>query len=133
MDQGVLEQATQMANRVGHVFVATADANKWPHLAVARRLILKEHDRVAVEEWFCPGTMENLRLNSHVSVVIWDRNVDKGFQLIGDTERVSDIGVLDGYFPKENNKTIPQTESKIVIKVKKIIDFTRSPHSDIEE
>lgn len=39
MDQYILEQATQMANSIGHVFVATADTNKWPHLAVARRMV----------------------------------------------------------------------------------------------
>ena len=133
MDQRLLEQATQMANRIGHIFVATADSDKRPHLAVARRMVLKEPERVAVQEWFCPGTMENLQMNSHVSLVIWDENIDRGFQLIGDTERISDVGVLDGYFPQEHNRTIPQTDYQLLIKVTKVIDFTRSPHSDIEE
>lgn len=86
-----------------------------------------------MQEWSCPGTLENLRLNSHVSVVIWDRNVDRGFQLIGETEGVSDIGIAESYSPKAGVKTSPQADSQLLIKVTKVIDFKRSPHSDIEE
>ncbi len=56
MKGGVLGQAVQLAAKVGYVFIATADVNKWPHVAVARIVVLKDNDRIAVNEWFCPGT-----------------------------------------------------------------------------
>ncbi|MDZ4231084.1 MAG: pyridoxamine 5'-phosphate oxidase family protein, partial [Dehalococcoidales bacterium] len=70
----LLEKAVRLASKVGYVFIATADAGKWPHLAIARTLALQGEGRIAVNEWFCPGTMSNLRSNPRVSVVVWDEN-----------------------------------------------------------
>ncbi len=66
----LLKKAVELAAKVGHVFIATSDADGWPHLAAARTLALREDGRIAVSEWFCPGTMSNLQSNRHVSVVV---------------------------------------------------------------
>ena len=130
----VLEKALQLANKVGYVFIATADADKWPHLAVARSMVLREKERIAVNEWFCPGTMSNLHINSHVSIVVWDKNTDIGYQLLGEMEQMIDISMIDGYTPKMESKwPLPQVESQLIIRVKRIIDFKRATHSDVEE
>ncbi len=130
----LLEKAVQLATKVGYVFIATADTNKWPHVAVARTLALNEEGRISVNEWFCPGTMSNLQSNSHVSIVVWDENSDMGYQLLGETEHVMDIGMIDGYTPQMRSQwPLPQVESQVVIHVSKVTDFKRAPHSDVEE
>ena len=114
MKTAILEKATQLANKVGFVFVATADRNKRPHLAVARTIELKEDGRIAVQEWFCPGTMSNLETNSNVSVIVWDKDTDVGYQMIGKMENIIDMHMTDGYFPKiENKQPLPAVERQI--------------------
>ncbi|MBI4181083.1 MAG: pyridoxamine 5'-phosphate oxidase family protein [Chloroflexi bacterium] len=134
MNAEILERAVQLAKKVGYVFIATANANKWPHVAVARTVELKDEGRIAVNEWFCPGTMSNLQSNSHVSVIVWDENNDMGYQMLGEMEHVIDIGMIDGYTPEMMSKgPVPQVESQLVIYVNKVTDFKRAPHSDVEE
>ena len=74
MKAEILEKAVQLATKAGYVFIATADANRWPYVPVARTVALREEGRIAVNEWFCPGTTSNLRSDSHVSAVVWDEN-----------------------------------------------------------
>ena len=130
MYTSMLQQATHMATRIGHVFVATAGAENTPHMAVARRMTLKDPETLHVQQWFCPGTIENLRSNSHVSLVVWDRNTDRGYQIIGETERLCDTGVTDCYFPRGEGRSLPQNDNQLVIKVTKVVGFTRSAHTD---
>ncbi len=109
----LLEKAVELAAKVGHVFIATSDADGWPHLAAARTLALKEEGRIAINEWFCPGTMSNLQSHSHVSVVVWDANSVIGYQLLGKMEHMIDIGMSDGYNPEMKSKwPLPQVESQ---------------------
>jgi hypothetical protein len=106
MKPGVLEKATQLATKVGYVLIATADSDGWPHVAAARTLTLDGEGRVAVNEWFCPGTIANLHSNSRVSIVVWDQKSDTGYQLLGRMERLKDIDMLDGYTPGQRSSTL---------------------------
>jgi hypothetical protein len=134
MKTDILEKAVQLANKVGYVFIATADVNKRPHVAVARTLALKGEGQIAISEWFCPGTMSNLQSNPWVSVVVWDETTDEGYQILGEKEQMMDIGMLNGYTPEMKSKwPLPQVESQLVIHVTKVTDFKRAPHSDTEE
>lgn len=134
MNTEMLEKVVQLAQNVGYVFIATTDADKWPHMAAARTLTLNDDGRIDVNEWFCPGTMSNLQANRHVSVIVWDPATDIGYQLLGDMEYEMDIGMTDGYAPEMKNKSLlPQVKSELVIRVSKITDFKRAPHTDVEE
>lgn len=134
MRAGILEEAAQLAAKVGYVFIATTGTDKYPHLAVARTMAIKEKDQIAVREWFCPGTIANLHSNSQVSIVVWDKDTDTGYQLLGEMEHMTDTGMLDGYIPKiESRRILPQVESQLLIRMNRVIDFNRAPHSDIEE
>lgn len=110
----MLEQAAEMAKRVGHIFVTTADKGMMPHLAVARKLSLKEKELVAIDEWYCPESVARFRTTHRVSVIIWDRNTNGGFKLLGET--VNETGEV-------NN--IPENE--LLITVHSSVDFTRFP------
>lgn len=81
-----------------------------------------------------PGNKSNLHANPHVSVIVWDETTDTGYQLLGEMEHMTDIGIIDGYTPQmKNMRPMPQVESQLVIQVNKVTDFKRAPHSDIEE
>lgn len=129
-----LREAEELAAKTGHILIATSDIRGQPHIAAAGRLALTPEKHVMVTEWFCPGTMSNLQANPRLSVVIWDAAADSGYQLIGELEAVKELGVLDGYSPKERGRgAVPQVERQLLLHVNKILEFKRSPHTDSEE
>ena len=127
-----IRDAVRLADKLEHVFVATADNNGVPHVAVAGTITYKGETRLGVSSWFCPTTLTNLQMNHHISVVVWDRASDSGYQVIGESERIVDLAMMDGYVPAVNDKAIPQVEREIVLRVVKVIDFTKTLHSDVE-
>ena len=134
MNQKILNQAVILAQRLQHVFVATTDGKGLPHMAAAGKLALTPEGRVVVAAWFCPATVANLQKNRRVSLVIWDPKVDTGYQLLGETEKVEEIAMMNGYVPgTESRHPLPQVERQLLVRVDKIIDFKHAPHSDVEE
>ncbi len=133
VDPTSVEQAVALAARTGHVLVATADGDGLPHVAAAAKISLAAGGRVAVEAWFCPGTVANVMVNRRVSLVVWDRHADRGCQLLGEVEHVVDLAVLDGYAAGEEPSSTPQVERQLLVRVTKALSFTLAPHSDLEE
>ena len=126
-----LKQALALAATVETVLVATADGDGCPHVAVAGKIHMLADDRVAVSEWFCPGTVSNLEKNPRISLVVWDPIADTGYQLTGAVERVEELAFLNGYLPEgEGARPVPQTERRLTVGVTRIIPFSRAPHTD---
>lgn len=133
MKAETLKQIVTLAERGGCVFIATADDKFLPHIAAAGRLEFTDSEHVTVSEWFCPGTVANLRLNKNISIVVWSKESDTGFQLLGLIEKVHDAAVLDGYSAAtEQMPPLPQIRKSLMVKVVKIFDFALAPHSDTE-
>ncbi len=133
MNAAKLAEAVKIGMQTGHVLIATADSAGIPHIAAAGRIELQGRSTVAITEWFCPGTVANLRKNAGVSVVAWDKASDTGYQLIGRLETSSDVAVLDGYAPGlEGQPPLPQVERRLLVRVERVIDFRFGPHSDTE-
>ncbi len=129
-----LEKAVWLSRRIGFICIATADESGIPHIATAGKMELADGGCLAIREWFCPGTMANLQANKFVSIVVWDRESDSGYQMFGMLEGVKELGVLDGFAPElESKPPLPQVERQLLIKVQKITDFKLGPHSDAEE
>lgn len=129
-----LNEIASLAQKLGYVFVATADSAGIPHVAAAAKIKLATQGHITVTEWFCPGTVANLNENKCISIVVWDKDSDKGYQLLGTLEKIEDIGIMDGYAPAlETTPPMPQVERQLLIKVEKIIEFKLAPHSDLEE
>ena len=129
-----LKEIVHLAQKVGYIFIATANADGMPHMAAAGKLEPVAEDCVAVTEWFCPGTIANLYVNKYISIVIWAKDPDNGYQLLGRLDKINDLAILDGYAPKiERTHPVPQIEKQLIIKVEKIIEFKLASHSDIEE
>lgn len=131
MNPATLQAAVSLAARLGHVFVATVGADGMPHLAAAGKIALVG-EVLEVSAWFCPATVANLRQNRAVSLVVWEPASDQGYQLLGQTERVEEVAIMDGFLPREEARPLPQVERKLVVRVERILDFRHAPHSDIE-
>jgi len=129
-----LNNAIDLAEKLGHVFVATADSSGMPHVAAAARMQRAPADQVAVSAWFCPGTIANLGDNRHISLVVWDPPSDRGYQLLGEVMQVEEEAMMNGYSAEtELRSPMPQVERKLVVRVAKILAFSHAPHSDLAD
>jgi len=128
-----IERAVALAQRLQHVFVATANRDGTPHIAAGANLSLTDDNRLSVSSWFCPATVSNLQENRKVSVVVWNPEADEGVQVVGTVERIEEISILDGYAPGiETTELSPQVERRLIVDVEKVIAFSHAPHSDTE-
>ena len=132
MNTEAIKQAVMLEEKVGHVFVATADAAGLPHIAMARNMSFLPEGRVTVKAWFCQGTVSNMAASRSVSLVVWDPATDRGYQLIGMIENVDEVAMMDGYAPGRDDSSLPQTERRLLVRVDKVIKFTREAHVDRE-
>ena len=129
-----IDSAIRLAEKLEHIFVATADAGGTPHVAAAGKLSPAAGDRVAVSAWFCPGTLANLQHNKQIALVVWDSANDHGFQLLGVVEQIEELAVLNGFAPEiEESAPIPQVERRLHVRVDRVIGFSHAPHSDLED
>ncbi len=133
MHSETLLQTVALAQSIGHVLVATADSKGLPHVAPADKMtLIPDGKKVTVEAWFCPGTVANLQANRKIALVIWDPKADKGYQVIGETEGVEDVALLDGYVPGLKGM-LPQGKKRLYIQVAKVMAFQHAPHTDREQ
>jgi len=134
MSETTLSQVAELAGRVGHALVVSADAAGLPHVAVADEVAFLSGSQVGVSAWYCPGTLDNLQANPRLSLVAWDGTTDEGHQLLGEVRQVEDVAVMDGYEPNATRADpVPQMRRRFVVEVTKVLRFTRAPHSDAEE
>ncbi|MHA2295322.1 MAG: pyridoxamine 5'-phosphate oxidase family protein [Candidatus Hodarchaeales archaeon] len=133
MDFEILEKAVELAGKHGRFFLATSNDNGLPHIGAAGEISLKPDGHVIVSNWFCPGTIDNLRENKQIAIVVWDETMDIGYQLLGEVEKIESGAMMNGYDQEhEDQKTLPQVEKKLCIHMGKIIDFSLAPHNDVE-
>lgn len=128
-----LEDAIQLAERTGFAIVATADGSGLPHVACARKVVLTGEREMAVTEWFCPGTVKNVEDNPRISLVVWDRAADRGYQLLGGVKRMDNMAMMDGYDKAQEIAPLPQMERKLTIAIESVLAFSQAPHSDEQE
>ncbi len=132
MNRQMLTEAVVLARRLGHYLVATANAAGQPHVAVANRLDEKPGGVVEVVGWFCPGTVENVDQNRPVSLVVWEKESDQGYQIVGQVQDVREMAIMDGYVPDERLAG-PQEEFSLAVRVDKVLRFRQGRHTDKEE
>lgn len=132
MNAAILDKAIELAEKTGYLLVATVSPDGLPHVGVAGKLFRCGSDHLAVRAWFCPGTVSNAAGNCKMSLVVWDRETDDGYQLLGDVEGVEELGVLDGYVG-ESAPSIPQVERQLVVRVREVLRFSHAPHTDTVE
>jgi hypothetical protein len=130
-----LVKAVVLAEKGAHLLIATGAFEGHPHVAPAARLELSaDRENIAVEAWFCPETLENLRENGKVDLVVWDAILDNGYQLLGKCRGIEDLALLNGFDVLQPEKSgLPQVERRIRIQVEKVLPFQRGSHTDREE
>ena len=128
-DPESLAKMVQLAGTVRHLFVATVNEEGTPHLATAEHITLEDWDLVTLTAWFCPQTAKNVQTNPALSVVVWDRDRDVGFQLTGEVEQVVEVTMSNGYIPGES-VVYPQIERKLIIRVRQILNFGHAMHRE---
>ena len=134
MNAEKLKRAIELSEKGGSIFVGTADKMGNPHIAAAANLSGANENYASVTEWFCSGSVSNLEENKNLSIVVWDKDIDLGYQFSGRLEKIVDLGVLDGYLPgEESGGPMPQVRRELLVRVEKITDFKLGPHSDVEE
>ncbi|MBM9605580.1 pyridoxamine 5'-phosphate oxidase family protein [Desulfopila inferna] len=134
MSTKAIFEAVDLGNRMEHVFVTTTNGNGLPHLAAAGIIRYISEDHISVEAWFCPATIQNLGDNPLISVVAWDPATDIGHQILGEVEKVEEIAMMDGFTGDlESEEQLPQSESRLIIRVDQVLAFSHAPHSDTVE
>ena len=128
-----LNEAMEIAKRIGYVFLTTADRTGSPHICIVQPISIDDQDRFKLMAWFCQYSLKNLQENTKVTVVVWDPVKDTGYQLVGAIDDMQEVAELDGYaVGLEEKKHFPQVEWKILVRVEKIFNFQKSPHIDVE-
>jgi hypothetical protein len=115
----ISEKLKQFIEETNCAFVASADQRSRPHLAAGRGLKVPDSEHVVFEAWFCRKTLENVAEVPRVSLVV-----------IGTVEKVIPIGILDGYAPEVEAPGTPQVESRMVVRVEDIMEFSTGAHTD---
>ncbi|OGX46609.1 MAG: hypothetical protein A3G38_00640 [Omnitrophica WOR_2 bacterium RIFCSPLOWO2_12_FULL_51_8] len=133
MRNELLKKAVDLGQRLGRIFLTTADNNGVPHLSIATKISINSNVELSVAGWFCPGTVANLESNPNIGVTIWDAERDIGYQLLGKKDALREVAMLDGYVPEREGKLhLPQVEREVAVKVEKIFEFKQVPHNDSE-
>jgi len=110
--------------------VASADQRARPHLAAGRGLRVPDAEHVVFEAWFCRKTLENVAEVPRVTLAVIDPATGSGYQLSGTVESTSAIGILNGYAPELEAPGTPQIQSRMVVLVEEVMEFTTGAHTD---
>jgi len=116
------------------VYIATTDEKGKPHLAVTKAPSIKENNILIFEEWLCPATVRNLKVNPHITVAAMDRETSRGYQAVGEVQEVRESSMmLDGYAGGELEEKfagIPQFQWSLTVKISAAMDFSSAFHTD---
>ncbi|RII27136.1 MAG: pyridoxamine 5'-phosphate oxidase family protein [Geobacter sp.] len=112
-------------------FVASTDSTGNPHLATGCEVRVLDAEHLAFENWFCQTTLRNLGDNPQVAVAVMALDSRTGYQFIGKVAHAFDAAILDGYAPGAEPPDIPQTLTRFVIRVEKVLAFCSGIHTDL--
>jgi uncharacterized protein len=126
----ISEKMKRFIEEVNHAYVASADQRARPHLAAANGLKVPDPRHVVFEAWFCHKTLENIGEVPRLALAVLDPASGAGYQLLGRVESTSDVGILNGFAPEFEEPGMPQVETRIVVRIEEILEFSRGPHTD---
>ncbi len=126
----ISQRMKQFIETVNLAFVASADGDGEPHLAAGQGLKVPTSDTLAFEAWFCQKTLANVAQNPQVAIVVMSRDSDAGYQLRGFVQKISDVAMLNGFAPEMEEPGLPQVQSRMLVKVESIMEFSHRVHTD---
>ena len=113
------------------VYVASADAEGYPHMAAGNHLTVSNESLLVFENWFCPVTLHNIARNSHVAVVVAAPGWESGYQLVGRVVKPHEDEVLTEYHTESTAAETAPALTRFVVRVEKIMEFSTGIHFDI--
>lgn len=123
-----IQKAVALGHRLQQVFVATADKDGLSHIAAAGEISRESDRRVAVAACFCPLTVDNLRHNRQISIVIWEPLADRGYQLAGKVEHIQDTAAPNGYTARLKDEiSLSKKECRLIVHVDRVLPFSQGP------
>jgi len=125
------EKIIQIVERATVAFVASADTEGRPHLAAGENLRVVDTDHLMFENWFCPTTLRNVSQNAQVAVAVIPPDSETGFQFLGSVVHAFDTAILNGYEPSVDKPGIPQTLTRLIVRVEAVLSFVSGIHTDI--
>jgi uncharacterized protein len=126
----ISEKMKRFIEEVNHAFVASADQRARPHLAAAHGLAVPDPHHIVFEAWFCHKTLENVAEVPRLAIAILDPASGTGYQLSGRVESTANVGILNGFAPELEEPGMPQVETRMVVRVEEILEFSQGPHTD---
>ena len=114
---------------IDYAFVASADERGTPHLAAGSAPKVPDPHHLLFEAWFCPTTLRNVVHNPRVSVAVVTPS-GAGYQLGGTVEKIVDAALLNGYAPEMEEPGMPQVQSRLVVRVDEVMEFSAGTHTD---
>jgi uncharacterized protein len=124
------EKLKKFVEEANWAFVASADQRSRPHLAASRGLKVPDAEHIVFEAWFCRKTLENVAEVPRVTLVVVDPTTGAGYQFVGKVEKVIPISILNGFAPEAEAPGTPQVESRMVVRVEEIMEFSTGAHTD---
>ncbi len=126
----ISEEIRRFIEATSLAVVASADMEGHPHLALGGVINVLDGEHLAFENWFCPATLRNVEANPRIAVAVLDQNSGTGYQFIGTVVSGFDIAILDGYAPTAEAPGEPQSLTRLVVKVEKVLAFCSGIHTD---
>ena len=126
----ISEKMKKFIEEVNYAYVASADQRARPHLAAGTGITVTGPHHIVFEAWFCHKTLENIAEVPRLAVVIADPGTGAGYQLLGRVEDTAQVAILNGFSPEIEEPGLPQVETRIVLQVEEVLEFSHGPHTD---
>ena len=132
MNRGMLQKVKELVEKVGTVYIATADRKGTPHIAASEGMAFTKEGHIVFKAWFCLKTVANLGENRKLSLAVLNPKTQEGYQILGEIKRIDRGAVMDGYGSDREKswEGYPQVEHQLLIHAKKVSSLTSGPHSD---
>jgi hypothetical protein len=126
-----LERAIALGKRVEHFFVALVGSGGFPYVNSAHQIEQVAENQFTIEEWICPLTVQHLRENPKIAVLIWDPVTEDGYEIFGEVLMFEGQAILNGFAPEvEVNAYLPQVKRRLIIRAEKITAFSHALRCD---
>lgn len=124
------ETIAALIHSVPVAVVATVGADGEPHLALGSGPRMLDPDHLVFENWFCRTTLGNLSRDPRVTVAVVQQESGTGCQLFGRVVYGFDAAILDGLAPEMEPPGEPQTLTRLVVRVERVLSFCRGIDTD---
>ena len=108
---------------VGYVWVASTSADGEPHLALSAKFEKIDDTHVKLIDFCCLKTVDNLRENPQLSIGVWDRHKEQGWQVVGKVDQIEAS-------PADEAADLSYVHYAVTLTVQEALHLATGQHSD---